>query len=105
MEATSGFIPFSVPTDPWEDVSLDFVLGFPHTQRHKDSVMVVIDRFSKMDHFMPCSKTFDVIQVAQLCFSEIVKLHGIPKRVTSDQDVKFMSHLWCIPWTQPGSKL
>lgn len=88
------YTPLPVPTAPWEDISLDFVLGLPRMQRQKDSIMVIVDHLSKMAHFVFYIKTFDATQVADLYFKEIVKLHGIPISLTYDRYVKFIIHFW-----------
>nr|GEV54076.1 putative nucleotidyltransferase, ribonuclease H [Tanacetum cinerariifolium] len=74
---------------PWEEVGIDFVLRLTRTHCNKDSIMVMVDRFSKMAHFVPCSKTFDASKVAHLYFAEIVKLHvKEPLDVEADEQTK-----------------
>lgn len=81
-----------VPNRPWEDISMDFLLGLSIIQRGNDSIQVVVDIFSKMAQIIPYKKTFDDVYVAKLFFKDMVRLHGLPRTIASNRDTKFIGH-------------
>jgi hypothetical protein len=84
---------------------MDFVVGLPRTQSNKDFMIVVVDRFSKMTHFVSYFKTMNATDVANIYFKEIVKLHDISKTITSDRDPKFVGYFWRTLWRKMRTKL
>ena len=75
------------------------------TWRQHDSIMVVVDKLTKAAHFIPVKSTHKTGDIAKLFMKEIFKLHGFPKAIVSDRDVKFTYNFWKGLFVDLGTKL
>src|SRR3954462_8223959 len=68
--------PLPIPGGKWDKVSMDFITGFPKTQKGHDAILVVLDRLSKVAYFLPIRESITASQLADLYVSRVVSLHG-----------------------------
>lgn len=83
--------PIVIPEWKWEVLSMDFIIGFLRTSRQHDYIIIVVDRLTKVVHFIPVKFTYSSSDVAQIFTIDVVKLHGVLKNIVSDRDAKFTS--------------
>lgn len=95
----------SVPKWKWDTISIDFIVGLPLSARRHDSITVVVDRLTKVAHFIPVRSSYNVASVAHIYMEQIVKLHGIPKQIISDRDPVSTSSLWRSMQRELGTQL
>ena len=84
---------------------MDFIIGLPMTWRQHDSIMVVVDKLTKVTHFIPVKSMHKTDDIAKIFMKEIFKLHGLPKAIVSSRDIKFTSNFWKGLFTYLGRKL
>jgi hypothetical protein len=80
-----------IPTWKWEDISMDFIVGFPRTAKGYDSIWVIVDRLTKIAHFLRVKTIHPVTVYAQMYIARILSLHGIPKTIVLDRGPQFIS--------------
>ena len=85
--------PLPVPRAPWQDISMDFVVGLPWSNGC-DAIWVVADRLTKQRHLVPCRGDVDAKDLADLFLQWVFRLHGLPETITSDRGTQFASHFW-----------
>jgi hypothetical protein len=73
---------------------MDFIVGVSRTQSGYDSIWVIVDRLTKVAHFIPVKTTYSGSQLAELDMSRIVYLHGVPRKIVSDRGTRFPSRFW-----------
>jgi hypothetical protein len=76
--------PLKVPKWKWEEIGMDFIVGLPRTRYGYDLIWVIVDRLTKVAHFIPVKITYSGAQLADLYMSRIVCLHGVAKKIILD---------------------
>lgn len=77
---------------------MDFVLRLPKAIHGHDSIFMVVDRFSKIAHIIPCMSTMNAFKIASLFLKVVARLHGVSRSIVFDRDIKFMSYFWKTLW-------
>jgi len=95
--------PLPISEGLWESVSMDFMVSLPPSRGF--DVIMVVDRFSKMAHFIPTKESATAQGTGMLFFTHVFKHHGLPKDIVSNQDLKFTSKFWRALWKHMGSEL
>jgi IS30 family transposase len=89
----------------WEEIRMDFIVGLPRSQAGHDSIWVIVDRLTKVAHFIPVNTTYSGAKLPELYMSRIVCLHGVPKKIVSDRGFQFTSKFWEKLHESMGTKL
>ena len=97
--------PLPIPEKPWRMISIDFVGPLPRTKDYYDYILVVVDKFSKMAHFIPTTSNVTAKQTAQLLIDHVVRLHGVPDAIISDRGTQFVAQLFQEVWSALGTDL
>ena len=77
----------------------------PTISKGNDSVLMVIDRATKMVHIVPCKEAINAKQTAELYWQHVGRIHGIPKFIYSDRDRRFESKFWKSLWKFLGTNI
>jgi hypothetical protein len=105
MKSTGLLQPLSISGWKWEEISMDFISGIPHSEKGHDSIWVIIDRLTKSAHFIPVGIDYRPHQYAQIYVDQIVRLHGVPRTIISNRGPQFTAHFWECLHKELGTNL
>ena len=95
LQKPAGLLqPLPIPEKPWRMITVDFVGPLPRTPDYFNYILVVVDKFSKMAHFIPTTTNVTAEETARLLLDHVVRLHGLPEAMVSDRGHEFTAHLF-----------
>ena len=97
--------PLEISAEQWTQVTMDFIIQLPTTEKNHDAIVVFVNRYTKKAHFHFIHTIVTTLEVAKIFFDVIFKHHGLPKAIISDRDAHFTSHFWKALFEQLDTKL
>jgi transposase InsO family protein len=85
--------PLPIPRKPWQSIALDFIIDLP-VSKGFNAFLTVLDRYTKMTHFLPCTKEISNDETAEIFMHEVYRHHGLPDNIISDRGPQFVSKFW-----------
>jgi hypothetical protein len=85
--------PLPIPNRPWQSISLDFITDLPVSNSF-ETILIVVDHFTKMTHFLLCTKDISSEGIADLLLREVFRHHGLPDNMISDRGPQFVCKFW-----------
>ena len=96
--------PLPIPCQVWDDITMDFIEGLP-TSNDKNTIFMVVDRLNKLAHFLSLAHSLTTKTMAKKFVEGVVKLHGMPRTIISDQNLIFISNFWSEFFKLSGTQL
>ena len=97
--------PLAIPSDRWQDLSMDFIVDLPRTKRGHTAILVIVDRMTKRVILIATTTTVTAVETAQLFFDHVFRYHGLPRTIVSDRDPRFTSKFWSTLFKLVGTRL
>ena len=94
-----------IPETKWCEISIDFVTNLPLTANNRDTILVTMDKATRMVHLAPCRKNITATGTAQLLWKTVIRYHGIPRVIFSDRGAQFTAKSWQELWRITGTRL
>ena len=94
-----------IPETRWNEISIDFVIDLPKSSRNRDSILVVVDKETRMVHMATCSQGINATDTSRLLWNTVVKLHDFPTVIHSDRESHFTPESWRELWRLNSTKI
>jgi hypothetical protein len=86
--------PDVIPESKWEVISMDFIIVLMLKEMRNNLIFMVVDTLMKSAHFIHVCTTYQMPDIARVFISDIVRLHGMPKRIISNRGSMFTGSFW-----------